>query len=77
MSREERTGWRDQLFSEWHRQIEDPKDVLKCVDGDWNEYCGKCQETLAMFELCANYSNTRKDVAAHMSTCVTREKEED
>ncbi len=59
MSREERTGWRDELFSKWHRQIES-RNVLKCVDGDWNEYCAGCSETLAMFELCANYSKTDK-----------------
>lgn len=63
MSKEERTGWRDELFSKWHRQIE-PDNRLKCVDGDWNEVCGRCWETLAIFELCANYSNTSKVATA-------------
>lgn len=63
MSREERTGWRDELFSKWHRQIESGN-RLKCVDGDWNEICGACWQTLAMFELCADYWRVDKPAYA-------------
>ncbi len=59
MSREERTGWRDELYSKWHRQIE-PNNRLKTIDSDWLEYCGACSQTLAVFELCANYAKTDK-----------------
>ena len=63
MSKEERTGWRDELFSMWHRRIE-PHNRLKCIDGDWNEVCISCWETLAIFELCRNYNKTNKVATA-------------
>lgn len=59
MSRQERTGWRDEAFSRWHRGIE-PDNRLTAIDCDWLEYCARCRAPLAIFELCADPSRTDK-----------------
>lgn len=51
MSRVERTGWRDEAYSAWHRSLVDGLDFL---DIDWIEYCHVCKRELAVYELCAD-----------------------
>lgn len=62
MSRLERTGWRDQAYSCWHRSL-DSENQLKTIDCDWIEYCGECMHPLAIFELCADINRTEKRYA--------------
>jgi hypothetical protein len=59
VSRLERTGWRDQAYSRWHRSL-DRHNRLKTIDLDWIEYCGRCMQPLALFELCADLERTDK-----------------
>lgn len=51
MSRQERSGWRDQAYSRWHRSLPYPLDFL---DIDWIEFCHECDRIFAVYELCAN-----------------------
>ena len=61
MSRWERNGgWRDQAYSAWHRTLHDDLDFL---DIDWIEYCHTCNRRLAVYELCADLTQTDKVAA--------------
>ena len=58
MSQEERTGWRDPLYSGWHRidrlrRYLPPPVALKqtLIDIDCCEACGYCDEPVALIEL--------------------------
>ena len=60
-SNKERTGFRDELFSRWHRQLERKgSNKLACMDLDWAEVCRRCYEVLAIYELSANFANEDK-----------------
>jgi hypothetical protein len=62
----ERSGWRDQLYSRWHRPEQiarfvgiDVADSLGLIDGDWIEYCRTCSQPLALFELTCDWSKRK------------------
>ncbi|MFH1554592.1 MAG: hypothetical protein ABII76_06985 [Pseudomonadota bacterium] len=57
MTRGERTGWRDEAYSAWHRSL--PYD-LDFLDLDWIEYCHTCKRRLCVYELCADIEQTAK-----------------
>jgi hypothetical protein len=60
-TRPERSGWRDELFSKWHRSL-DPDNLLTCMDVDWIEYCRLCKEAMAVFELTCDWNFTNKPI---------------
>lgn len=58
MARLEKTGFRCQEWSYWHRnELPDDMDFL---DIDWVEYCHLCKKPLALFELARDYEQKYK-----------------
>lgn len=62
MTNRERTGFRDQAYSTWHRQLDDR---LSFLDIDWVERCDTCKRPLAICELALD---TGRDDKAYYTT---------
>lgn len=58
----ERTGFRDQTYSKWHRYIfpGDARETYKMIDIDWMEVCVKCEKTLILIETAQDKGQTMK-----------------
>lgn len=65
----ERTGFRDEAYSRWHRKLSKPGHrQLRFINLDWLEQCDECYRTVAVLELA--YDNGEQD---HKAAYATRE----